>query len=85
MARNLDSELLESVRVRRRRLREAFLQGTLRARRTVSDNQRRLALSAVAAAVACASCAAVSFVEAHIHNSSAASMVSPVTRVGSPQ
>lgn len=71
MARDLDAQLLESVRVRRRRLRDAFLHGSLRTRRTVSDNVRRLMVSAIVAAIACASCAGVSFVEAHLHDSNA--------------
>lgn len=71
MARDLDAELLESVRVRRRRLRDAFLHGTLRTRRVTADNIRRLIISAILAAIACAACAGVSFVKAHIHQGSA--------------
>lgn len=68
MARDLDSALLESVRVRRRRLRDAFLHGALRTRRVTSDNVRRLIIGMVLAAIACAVCAGVSFVRAHIHD-----------------
>lgn len=76
MARDLDDELLESVKVRRRRLREAFIYGGLRTRRTVSDINRRLMFSIIAAAVACAACAGTSFVKAHIHDSATASTTS---------
>jgi hypothetical protein len=72
MARDVDGQLLESVRVRRNRLREAFLHGSLRTRRTASDNMRRVVFSAIAAAIACAGCAGTSFVKAHIHDSSTA-------------
>ena len=66
MARDLDTTLLETVRVRRRRLREAFLHGALRTRRTTSDNVRAVVIGVVLAAIACAVCAAVSFVRAHV-------------------
>lgn len=66
MARDLDEILLETVRVRRRRLRDAFLHGTLRTRRVASDNVRRLVAGAVLAAVTCAACVGVSFVRAHL-------------------
>ncbi|GAB2476074.1 hypothetical protein [Jatrophihabitans fulvus] len=65
MARDRDATLLETVRVRRRRLRDAFLHGALRARRTASDNVRALIVGLVVAAVACAACAAVSFIRSH--------------------
>ncbi len=68
MARDTDAALLESVRVRRRRLREAFLYGSLRTRRTTADTMRRLMISLVLAAIACAVCAGISFVKAHIHD-----------------
>jgi hypothetical protein len=67
VARDLDAALLESVRVRRRRLRDAFLHGALRTRRTTADNVRRLVIGLILAALACAICAGVSFVKAHIH------------------
>lgn len=66
MARDRDAELLESVRVRRRRLRDAFLHGALRTRRVTVDNVRRLVIGAILATVACAVCAAISFVRLHI-------------------
>lgn len=72
MARDLDATLLETVRVRRRRLREAFLHGALRTRRVTADSVRPLVVSVVLAAVACAVCAGVSFARAHLGDASSA-------------
>ena len=69
MARDYDAQLLEAVKVRRRRLTDAFLRGRLASRRPVTDNLRRLVLAVVVAAVVCAICAGVSFVQAHRHDS----------------
>lgn len=66
MARDVDAELIESVRVRRRRLREAFLGGALNSRRTVNDNLTRAVSGLVLAAVLCVGCAATSFVRTHV-------------------
>ena len=65
MARDLDETLLETVRVRRRRLRDAFLQGTLRSRRVIPDNVRQLVIGIVLAGIACAACVGVSFFRTH--------------------
>jgi hypothetical protein len=73
MARETDAELIESVRVRRRRLGEAFLGGTLGVRRTVTDNLTRAMIGLVLAAVICAGCAATSFIRAHTGSSSGSS------------
>ena len=61
MSRDLDAQLLESVAVRRRRLRDALLRGRLRTRRSVSDNLGRLLVGAGVAAVLCAGCVGWSF------------------------
>ncbi len=82
MARDLDATLLESVRVRRRRLSDAFLHGTLRTRRTTTDNIRRLVVGVILAAIACAVCAGVAFVKAHIHDANSLGP-SPVAHVAS--
>ena len=79
MARDLDATLLETIRVRRRRLREAFLHGALRTRRVTADTVRPLVVSVVLAAVACAVCAGISFVRVHIGDSSSAG--APLVRV----
>lgn len=60
-----DAILLESARVRRGRLRAAFLHGDLRHRRTTNDNVKRLVGSVVVAAVVCAGCAGWSFFQAN--------------------
>ena len=71
MARDLDETLLETVRVRRRRLRDAFLQGTLRSRRVIPDNVRQLVIGVVVAGVACAACVGVAFFRTHLGSNSA--------------
>ena len=55
MERDYDAQLLESVAVRRQRLADALLHGSLRARRKASNNNlRRATAGAVLAAVLCA-------------------------------
>lgn len=76
MARDLDETLIETVRVRRRRLREALLYGALRTRRASGDNLRPLLIGLVLAAVACAVCVGISFVRAHLGNHTAADRAS---------
>jgi hypothetical protein len=56
MAREYDAQLLESVAVRRNRMREALLWGRERRARATMDNLKRLGISVVLAAVACAGC-----------------------------
>jgi hypothetical protein len=63
MARDYDTQLLESVTVRRRRLRDAFLYGRLRSRRTLDENLIKILVSICVAAVACAGCAGWSFIK----------------------
>jgi hypothetical protein len=61
--RDYDAQLLESVAVRRQRLNDALLHGSLRTRRRVSDNLRRAVAGAVVAAVLCAGCVGWSFLQ----------------------
>ncbi|GGQ71368.1 hypothetical protein [Couchioplanes azureus] len=63
MARDFDAQLLESVAVRRRRLRDALLWGTLRTRRAASNLLGRLVAGAAVAAVICAGCVGWSFLQ----------------------
>jgi hypothetical protein len=56
MTHDYDSQLLESVAVRRRRLRDALLWGRLRARRTASEGISRFLIGCALAAVLCAGC-----------------------------
>ncbi|MET7362911.1 hypothetical protein ABZS76_31400 [Streptomyces sp. NPDC005562] len=61
-AQDYDSQLLESVSVRRRRLRDALLFGALRQRRTVDERLGKVFAGVVIAAVLCAGCVGWSFV-----------------------
>lgn len=63
MARDYDTQLLESVAVRRGRMREALLWGRERRRLATFDNVKRLTLGVVLAAVVAAGCVGWSFVQ----------------------
>ncbi|MET8635281.1 hypothetical protein ACWEQ2_39680 [Streptomyces sp. NPDC004096] len=64
MARDYDSQLLESVAVRRRRMRDALLFGVQRGRRTVDERLGKLFAGIAIAAVLCAGCVGWSFLQA---------------------
>ncbi|NKQ26762.1 hypothetical protein [Streptomyces galbus] len=64
MARDYDSQLLESVAVRRRRMRDALLFGTQRGRRTLDERLGKVFAGIAIAAVLCAGCVGWSFLEA---------------------
>lgn len=61
-AQDYDSQLLESVSVRRRRLQNAVLFGAQRQRRTVDERLGKAFAGVVIAAVVCAGCVGWSFV-----------------------
>ncbi len=61
-AQDYDSQLLESVSVRRRRLRDALLFGAQRQRRTVDERLGKVVAGVVIAGVLCAGCVGWSFV-----------------------
>ncbi|MFI8926253.1 hypothetical protein ACIG3E_01030 [Streptomyces sp. NPDC053474] len=61
-AQDYDSQLLESVSVRRRRLRDALLFGRERQRRSVDERLGKVLGGIVIAAVLCAGCVGWSFV-----------------------
>jgi hypothetical protein len=63
MPRELDVQLLESVAVRRSRLRESLIWGRERRVRAAVDNLKRLAVGVVVAAVVSAGCVGWSFVQ----------------------
>ncbi|MDT3396805.1 hypothetical protein RKE29_09145 [Streptomyces sp. B1866] len=63
MARDYDSQLLESVAVRRRRLRDALLFGAQRARRTGDERLGKVFSGIAVAAVLCAGCVGWSFLQ----------------------
>jgi uncharacterized protein HemX len=65
--RDYDAQLLESVAVRRQRLNDALLHGSLRTRRRTNDNTRRALAGAVVAAVLCAGCVGWSFLQDQLH------------------
>lgn len=62
MTREYDTQLLESVAVRRARMREALLWGHSRRERSTADNLKRFAVGLILAAVIGAGCVGVSFV-----------------------
>ncbi|MEU4149569.1 hypothetical protein [Streptomyces sp. NPDC026659] len=61
-AQDYDSQLLESVAVRRRRLRDAVLFGGQRQRRTADERLGKAFAGVVIGAVLCAGCVGWSFV-----------------------
>ncbi|MFD9520314.1 hypothetical protein [Streptomyces sp. NPDC059979] len=63
MTRDYDSQLLESVAVRRRRTRDALLFGVQRARRTADERLGKLFAGIAIAAVLCAGCVGWSFIQ----------------------
>jgi len=63
VSRDLDVALLESVAVRRGRLRESLIWGRERRVRATGDNLKRLAGGVVLAAVVSAGCVGWSFVQ----------------------
>lgn len=63
MTREYDAQLLESVAVRRNRMRESLLWGRERRARATMDNIKRIGVSVVLAAVACAGCVGWSFLQ----------------------
>ncbi|WSD70997.1 hypothetical protein OG978_28590 [Streptomyces sp. NBC_01591] len=63
MARDYDSQLLESVAVRRRRMRDALLFGAQRARRTADERLGKVFAGIAITAVLCAGCVGWSFVQ----------------------
>ncbi|MFG2792251.1 hypothetical protein ACIRPX_35940 [Streptomyces sp. NPDC101225] len=61
-AQDYDNQLLESVSVRRRRLRDALLFGAQRQRRSLDERVGKVFAGVVIAAVVCAGCVGWSFV-----------------------
>lgn len=63
MAKDYDSQLLESVSVRRRRMRDALLYGAQRARRSADEKLGKVFAGIAIAAVLCAGCVGWSFIQ----------------------
>jgi hypothetical protein len=61
MSGNYGTQVIESVAVRRRRLREAWLFGSDRVRNTLNEQTGKLFASVMIGAIACAGCAGVSY------------------------
>ncbi|MEU7584300.1 hypothetical protein AB0B50_42735 [Streptomyces sp. NPDC041068] len=61
-AQDYDSQLLESVSVRRRRLRDALLFGSQRQRRSVDERLGKVFAGVVIGALLCAGCVGWSFI-----------------------
>ena len=61
MSRDYDVQVVESVAVRRRRLREAWLFGPDRIRNSLNEHVGKVFTSVITAAVACAGCAGWSY------------------------
>jgi hypothetical protein len=87
VARDYDAQLLESVAVRRRRLRDALSWGSLRTKRSMTDNVFRLLIGAAVAAAVCAGCVGWAFLQAQLEKQererqqrSAAVVAEPVVR-----
>ncbi|MBR8740982.1 TNT domain-containing protein [Nocardiopsis sp. MG754419] len=68
MGRDYDNQLLESVAVRRQRLREAVLFGGQRTKRRLDEGMGKIVISACLAAVACAGTVGWSFVSNTLGN-----------------
>ncbi|MFF8639749.1 hypothetical protein [Streptomyces sp. NPDC015345] len=83
-AHDYDSQLLESVSVRRRRLRDALLFGTQRQRRTVDERLGKAFAGVVIAAVVCAGCVGWSFISHRLIGKSPYSTSVPTSPTSAP-
>jgi len=85
-AHDYDSQLLESVSVRRRRLRDALLFGAQRQRRTLDERVGKVFAGVVIAAVLCAGCVGWSFLSHRVVGKSpyASTPTAPVTPSSAP-
>ncbi|WP_399924770.1 hypothetical protein [Streptomyces kanamyceticus] len=83
-AMDYDSQLLESVSVRRRRLRDALLFGGQRQRRTVDERLGKVFAGVVIAAVLCAGCVGWSFISHRLIGKSPYSTSVPTSPTSAP-
>lgn len=83
MVREYDTQLIESVAVRRARMREHLLWGRERRARATGDGLRWLRIGVVLAAIACAACVGWSFLQSVLADQRAA-RPGPVAPVPSP-
>jgi len=85
MARDPDAQLLESVAVRRRRLRAALLLGRARGRRPSAEGVAPLLGGAVLAALLCAGCVGWSFLSNALAEQRDRATPAPVVATVSPE
>ncbi|MCX4834451.1 hypothetical protein OG746_37695 [Streptomyces sp. NBC_01016] len=83
-AQDYDSQLLESVAVRRRRLRDAVLFGARRRRRTVDERLGKAFAGVVIAAVLCAGCVGWSFISHRVIGKSGYGTSTPASTPSAP-
>ncbi|MCT9138374.1 hypothetical protein [Streptomyces violarus] len=83
-AQDYDSQLLESVSVRRRRLRDALLFSAQRQRRSLDERVGKAFAGVVIAAVFCAGCVGWSFVSHRVIGKSAYGASVPYSGQNSP-
>ncbi|MFJ7334556.1 hypothetical protein ACIQUU_15070 [Streptomyces sp. NPDC101116] len=83
-AQDYDNQLLESVAVRRRRLRDALLFGAQRQRRSLDERVGKMFAGIVIAAVVCAGCVGWSFVSHRIIGKSPYGAAVPSSGQNSP-
>ncbi|MEV3854928.1 hypothetical protein AB0J38_11435 [Streptomyces sp. NPDC050095] len=83
-AQDYDSQLLESVSVRRRRLRDAVLFGAQRRRRTVDERLGKAFAGVVIAAVLCAGCVGWSFISHRVIGKNGIGSSTPVSSTSAP-
>ena len=76
-ARDFDSQLLESVSVRRRRLRDALLHGAMRSKRSADELLGKVVGGVALVAVLCAGCVGWSFVSHRLMHRPAAAPGAP--------
>jgi hypothetical protein len=81
MSREHDAQLLESLAVRRNRMRESMLWGRERRLRATADNLKLLSISIVLATVACAGCVGWSLLQQVIAKQHQPQGPAPVTTV----
>lgn len=84
MARDPDAELLESVAVRRRRLRAALLLGRGRGHRPAPEGVAPLLVGAVLAALLCAGCVGWSFLSRALAEQRARALPVPTAPAWAP-
>jgi hypothetical protein len=79
VARDFDSELLESVAVRRRRTRDAMLFGAMASRRSYEENTGKVIASIVIAGVLAAGCVGYSSIRQQLAKQHQQSTSAPAT------